>query len=63
MGKDQLKKGPGAGRAAKKCGRLATLCPQKFGFFPKFTYKLLNSLLPLILEIWKENLEKREILI
>jgi hypothetical protein len=25
---------------------------------PKFSYKLLNSLLPLILEIWKENFEK-----
>jgi hypothetical protein len=33
------------------------------GFFLKFPYKLLNSLLPLILEIWKENFEKREILI
>jgi hypothetical protein len=36
-------------------------------FFPKFPYKPLNSLLPLILEIWKENFEKeilkREILI
>jgi hypothetical protein len=27
-------------------------------FFPKFLYKPLNSLLPLILEIWKENFEK-----
>jgi hypothetical protein len=33
--------------------------PQKIlGFFPKFLYKLLNSLLPLILEIWKEILKK-----
>jgi hypothetical protein len=32
---------------------------QKFwDFFPKFPYKLLNSLMPLILEIWKENFEK-----
>jgi hypothetical protein len=38
--------------------------PQKIlGFFPKFPYKLLNSLLPLILEIWKDNFKKREILI
>jgi hypothetical protein len=29
-----------------------------FRIFPKFPYKLLNSLLPLILEIWKENFEK-----
>jgi hypothetical protein len=27
-------------------------------FFPKFPYKLLNLLLPLILEIRKENFEK-----
>jgi hypothetical protein len=33
------------------------------GVLPKFPYKLLNSLLPLILEIWKENFDKREILI
>jgi hypothetical protein len=26
--------------------------------FPKFPYKLHNSLIPLILEIWKENFEK-----
>jgi hypothetical protein len=59
MGKDQVEKGPGAGRAAKKCGWPATLCPQKFwDFFPKFPYKLLNSLIPLILEIWKEDFEK-----
>jgi hypothetical protein len=32
--------------------------PEILGFFPKFPYKLLNSLLPLILEIWKENFEK-----
>jgi hypothetical protein len=35
-----------------------TLPPKILGFFPKFPYKLLNSLLPLILEIWKENFEK-----
>jgi hypothetical protein len=39
------------------------LPPKILGFFPKFPYKLLNSLLPLILEIWKENIGKREILI
>jgi hypothetical protein len=37
--------------------------PKILGFSPKFPYKLLNSLLPLILEIWKENFEKRKILI
>jgi hypothetical protein len=35
-----------------------TLPPKILGFSPKFPYKLLNSLLPLILEIWKENFEK-----
>jgi hypothetical protein len=35
-----------------------TLPPEILEFFPKFPYKLLNSLLPLILEIWKENFEK-----
>jgi hypothetical protein len=33
--KDRVKKGSGAGRAAKKCGQLATLCPQKFWDFYK----------------------------
>jgi hypothetical protein len=62
MGKDRIEKGPWLGRAARKCGRHNL--PQKIlGFFPKFPYKLLNLLLPLILEIWKENFEKREILI
>jgi hypothetical protein len=37
--------------------------PKNSGIFPKFPYKLLNSFLPLILEIWKENFENREILI
>jgi hypothetical protein len=33
--------------------------PQKIlNFSPKFPYKSLNSLLPLILEIWKENFWK-----
>jgi hypothetical protein len=35
-----------------------TLPPKILGFLPKFPYKPLNSLLPLILEIWKENFEK-----
>jgi hypothetical protein len=35
-----------------------TLPPKILGFFQKFPYKLLNSLLPLILENWKENFEK-----
>jgi hypothetical protein len=35
-----------------------TLPPKILVFFPKFLYKPLNSLLPLILEIWKENFEK-----
>jgi hypothetical protein len=59
MGKGQVKKGPGAGRAAKMCGRPDTFAPKNSRiFFPKFPYKLLNSLLPLILENWKENFEK-----
>jgi hypothetical protein len=29
MGKDRVEKGLGAGRVAKKFGRLATLCPKK----------------------------------
>jgi hypothetical protein len=33
------------------------------GFSPKFRHKSFNSFLPLNLEIWKENFEKREILI
>jgi hypothetical protein len=35
------------------------LSPKILGFFPKFPCKSLNSLLPLILEFWKENLEKK----
>jgi hypothetical protein len=35
-----------------------TLPLEIMGIFPKFPYKLLNSLLSLILEIWKENFEK-----
>jgi hypothetical protein len=33
--------------------------PKNSRIFPKFPCKSLNSLLPLILEIWKENLEKK----
>jgi hypothetical protein len=36
-----------------------TLTPKTLGFSPKFPSKSLNSLLPLILEIWKENFEKK----
>jgi hypothetical protein len=35
-----------------------TLPLEILGFFPKFHYILLSSLLPLIFEIWKENLKK-----
>jgi hypothetical protein len=35
-----------------------TLPPKFLGFFPKFPHKLLNSFLPLNLEIRKENFEK-----
>jgi hypothetical protein len=34
------------------------ITPEILSFCPKFPYKSLNSLLPLILEIWKENFEK-----
>jgi hypothetical protein len=61
MGKDRVKKGPGVGQAAKKCGRAATLYPQKIlGFFAKFPYKSLNSFLTLNLEIRKDDFEKGE---
>jgi hypothetical protein len=33
--------------------------PKNSRIFPKFPCKSLNSLLPQILEIWKENLEKK----
>jgi hypothetical protein len=36
-----------------------TLSLKILGFFPKFPCKSLKSLLPLILEIWKENLGKK----
>jgi hypothetical protein len=36
-----------------------TLPPKTLAFFPKFLCESLNSLLPLILEIWKENFEKK----
>jgi hypothetical protein len=35
-----------------------TMSPKILEFFPKFPCKSLDLLLPLILEIWKENLEK-----
>jgi hypothetical protein len=37
------------------------LVPKNSGIFPKFPCKSLNSLLPLILEIWNENLEKKNL--
>jgi hypothetical protein len=74
MGNDQVKKYPRVGRAAKKCGRPTTLCHRKFwdfsqkaghilpqkilGFLPKFPYKLLNSLLPLIWKFGTKILKK-----
>jgi hypothetical protein len=36
-----------------------TLSLKILGFFPRFHCKSLNSLLPLILEIWKENFKKK----
>jgi hypothetical protein len=56
-GKDRVEKGSGAGRAAKKRGQ-PHFAPKNYGIFQKIPYKLLNSLLPLILENWKENFEK-----
>jgi hypothetical protein len=47
-----------AGRLRSVAGR-THFAPKYSGIFPKFTCKSLNSLLPLILEIWKENLEKK----
>jgi hypothetical protein len=64
MGKDRVKKGPWAGQGSQEVWPSSyNLPPKILGFFQKFPYKLLNSLLPLILEIWKDNFEKREILI
>jgi hypothetical protein len=51
-----------AGQPRSVAGR-PLFAPKNYGNFQKFPYKLLNSHLPLILEIWKENFEKREILI
>jgi hypothetical protein len=51
-------------RAQRQAGRPRIVAdqphfaPKNSEFFPKFHYKLLNSLLPLILEIWEEKIEK-----
>jgi hypothetical protein len=68
MGNDQVKKYPRVGRAAKKCGHRKfwdfsqkaghTLPPKILRFLPKFPYKLLNSLLPLIWKFGKKILKK-----
>jgi hypothetical protein len=56
--KTESKKAQGqAGRPRSVAGG-HTLPPKILGSSPKFPYKLLNSLLLLILEIWKENFEK-----
>jgi hypothetical protein len=60
--KTELKRAQGqAGRPRSVARRpqFAPPPPKNSGIFPKFPYKLLNSLLPLILEIWKENFEKK----
>jgi hypothetical protein len=38
MGKDIVEKGPGVGRAAKKCGQPTILCPQKFWDFSQNSF-------------------------
>jgi hypothetical protein len=56
--KSESKRAQGqAGRPRSVAGR-PHFAPENYEIFPKFLYKLLNSLLPLIFEIWKENFEK-----
>jgi hypothetical protein len=58
-GKRLSRKRPRGRLGGQGVGPAGHTLPQKIlGFFPKFYYKLLNSLVPLILEIWKENFEK-----
>jgi hypothetical protein len=61
--KTESKRAHGQARRPKSVVGRPQFAPKNSGIFPKFPYKLLNSLLPLILEIWKDNFEKREILI
>jgi hypothetical protein len=61
--KNESKRAHGQAGRPRSVASRPQFAPKNFGIFPKFPYKLLNSLLPLILEIWKDNFEKSEILI
>jgi hypothetical protein len=56
--KTESKRVQGQAEQPRSVAASHTLPPKILVFFPKFLYKPLNSLLPLILEIWKENFEK-----
>jgi hypothetical protein len=45
--------------SSKRAQEQARWPPKTLGFFTKFTCKSLNSLLPVILEICKEDFEKK----
>jgi hypothetical protein len=51
--KTESKRAQGQVRWPRSVAGQPHFAPQHSGIFPKFPYKLLNSLLPLILEIWK----------
>jgi hypothetical protein len=56
--KTESKRAQGQAGRPRSVASRPYIAPRISGFFPKFPYKLLNSLLPLILEIRKENIEK-----
>jgi hypothetical protein len=55
----ELKRAQGKAGQPRSVVDRAHFVPKNYGIFPKFPSKSLNSLLPLILEIWKENFEKK----
>jgi hypothetical protein len=55
----ELERAQGHAERARGVAGRPHFVPKNSGIFPKFPCKSLNSLLPLILEIWKENLEKK----
>jgi hypothetical protein len=56
--KTKLKRAQGQAGQPRSVAGWPHFAPKILGFFPKFPYKLLNSLIHLILEIWKEDFEK-----
>jgi hypothetical protein len=53
--KTELKRAQGQAGRPRSVAGWPHFAPKYFGIFPKFPYKVLNSLIPLILKIWKEN--------